>query len=273
MVNHRFSLVTLSAVLSFALVSNSSAVALSVLANQTKADDGVTALMRAARDGEREDINRLLAHGVAINARDAYGWTALKYAAANGDSEIVKRLLDNRADINASDEEDQTPLMAAAIYRNFRVVKILIEKGADLNRTDKKGDSALTKALRAKDTSIVEALKGNGAVEIDGSQSKEMTVTKPEAHDFTRPVPLNFPQPRYTTKARKEGIQGTVRARVLVDLDGTVKRCRILTGLPYGLTEQAIVAANEMRFKPASKAGQSVAYVLPVEIEFRLRSR
>ncbi len=87
----------------------------------------------------------------------------------------------------------------------------------------------------------------------------------------SKPIALNRPQPRYTEEARKNKIQGNVRARVLIGADGQVKQVKILSGLPDGLDEQAIQAAYQLRFKPAMKNGQPVAYWQPVEIEFNLR--
>lgn len=86
-----------------------------------------------------------------------------------------------------------------------------------------------------------------------------------------RPVPLNAPQPRYTEEARKNKIQGIVVARVLVGADGAVKQVRITRGLPDGLDEQAIQAAHQLRFRPAMKGGQPVAFWQSVQIEFNLR--
>jgi TonB family protein len=86
-----------------------------------------------------------------------------------------------------------------------------------------------------------------------------------------RPVPLNAPQPRYTEEARKNKIQGTVIARVLVGADGSVKQVRITRGLPDGLDEQAIQAAYQLRFRPAMKGGQPVSFWQAVSIEFNLR--
>jgi TonB family protein len=86
-----------------------------------------------------------------------------------------------------------------------------------------------------------------------------------------KPVPLNYPSPRYTEEARKNKIQGTVRARVLVAADGSVKQVHIVRGLPDGLDEQAIQAAYQLRFRPAMKAGQPVAFWVAVDIEFNLR--
>jgi len=87
----------------------------------------------------------------------------------------------------------------------------------------------------------------------------------------SKPIALNSPQPRYTEEARKNKIQGNVTARVLVGADGQVKQVKITRGLPDGLDEQAIQAAYQLRFKPAMKGGQPVAYWIPVLIEFNLR--
>jgi protein TonB len=93
------------------------------------------------------------------------------------------------------------------------------------------------------------------------------------ARPLKRPetIQLNSPQPRYTEDARKNKIQGTVTARLLIGSDGVVKRVTITRGLPDGLDEQAIQAAYQLRFKPAMKGGQPVAYQMSVLIEFNLR--
>ncbi|HVG19983.1 MAG TPA: TonB family protein [Blastocatellia bacterium] len=86
-----------------------------------------------------------------------------------------------------------------------------------------------------------------------------------------QPIPLNSPQPRYTEEARKNKIQGTVLARVLIGADGAIKQVRITRSLPDGLDEMAIQAAYQLRFKPAMKGGQPVAMWKAVAIEFNLR--
>jgi len=86
-----------------------------------------------------------------------------------------------------------------------------------------------------------------------------------------KPIALNNPSPRYTEEARKNKIQGTVRVRVLIGADGGVKQVRMVRGLPDGLEEEAIRAAYQLRFRPAMKGGQPVAFWTPVDIEFNLR--
>jgi outer membrane biosynthesis protein TonB len=45
----------------------------------------------------------------------------------------------------------------------------------------------------------------------------------------------------------------------------------MVRGLPDGLEEEAIRAAYQLRFRPAMKGGQPVAFWTPVDIEFNLR--
>ena len=89
--------------------------------------------------------------------------------------------------------------------------------------------------------------------------------------DATPPVLLNMPAPRYTEIARNKKVQGKVTARVLVGEDGIVKGFEIISGLPYGLNEQAEIAARNMRFKPAVKNGRPVEMWIAIEIGFSLR--
>jgi len=86
------------------------------------------------------------------------------------------------------------------------------------------------------------------------------------------PVLLNRPRPLFTEEARRNKIQGIVRVKVLVEATGAVKEVVVTRGLPDGLSEQAIRAAYEMRFRPAMKDGRPVSYWLNnVEVEFNLR--
>jgi TonB family protein len=93
----------------------------------------------------------------------------------------------------------------------------------------------------------------------------------PQSVVDSKPVALNNPRPNYTEAARQNKIQGNIRAKVLVGPDGDVKKVSILSHLPDGLDEQAIEAAYKLRFRPAMKNGQGVAYWVTVEIGFTLR--
>ena len=78
------------------------------------------------------------------------------------------------------------------------------------------------------------------------------------------------PLPKYTREARRVGVQGVVVLKVLLLGDGKLDRVRVVRRLPYGLTENAILVACQIKFKPAMKAGQPVAQWLNVQYAFRL---
>jgi len=86
----------------------------------------------------------------------------------------------------------------------------------------------------------------------------------------SKPVRLNSPRPQYTEAARANKVSGTVVLRVQVDVDGNVAAVRLVSGLPYGLTEQAMDVARHTKFKPAMKDGKPVAYWVGLEINFNL---
>jgi len=77
------------------------------------------------------------------------------------------------------------------------------------------------------------------------------------------------PDPAYTREARRVGVQGVVILKVLLG-DGKLDRVRVVRRLPYGLTENAIRAACEIKFKPAKKAGKEVSQWVTLEYVFRL---
>jgi protein TonB len=86
----------------------------------------------------------------------------------------------------------------------------------------------------------------------------------------TRAVITAKPKPSYTKEARRNGVQGFVRLKVLLSASAKITRVRVVKGLPAGLTENGIRAACKMEFKPAIKDGQPVAQWLIAEYVFRL---
>jgi TonB family protein len=87
----------------------------------------------------------------------------------------------------------------------------------------------------------------------------------------SRPQPLSHPRPNYTEEARRNKVEGNVRVRALVGADGSVKQVRVVAGLPDGLNEEVVQAVKKVRFKPAIKNGQPVAYWVPLDVEFNLK--
>jgi TonB family protein len=52
--------------------------------------------------------------------------------------------------------------------------------------------------------------------------------------------------------------------------NGTMEVNRVVSGLGHGLDENAVRAAQQIKFKPAKRDGQPVDFPARVRIEFRL---
>ena len=58
--------------------------------------------------------------------------------------------------------------------------------------------------------------------------------------------------------------------RAILAADETVKHIEVITGLPDGLSERAIEAARQIKFKPAIKDGKPVSVWVEVEYQFQI---
>ncbi|MEM1442782.1 MAG: ankyrin repeat domain-containing protein [Verrucomicrobiota bacterium] len=65
-----------------------------------KRDEGVTDMMRAAKEGDLAAIERLVSSGSDVNEKSAYSWTPLMFAAREGHTEVVRALLDAGAKVD-----------------------------------------------------------------------------------------------------------------------------------------------------------------------------
>ncbi|MFN6204257.1 MAG: TonB family protein [Acidobacteriota bacterium] len=85
-----------------------------------------------------------------------------------------------------------------------------------------------------------------------------------------RPTILYKEKAKYTEEARQNKIQGTVVLNVVFTADGRITNIRVVRGLPDGLTEKAIEAAQRIRFNPAVKSGVPVSVRGNLEFTFNL---
>lgn len=81
---------------------------------------------------------------------------------------------------------------------------------------------------------------------------------------------LSYPKPDYTAEGRELKIQGDVVLQVRFSADGAVHVIRVVRGLGHGLDEQAIRAAEQTRFKPATRDGKPVDFTTLFHVEFQL---
>jgi len=91
--------------------------------------------------------------------------------------------------------------------------------------------------------------------------------------DDGRTTPIKIiskPRPSYTDSARSNNISGTIRLLVGFGADGTIKHIMVLRSLGYGLDEQAVAAARQIRFEPVKEDGKPVSVVKQVEYSFMI---
>jgi TonB family protein len=87
----------------------------------------------------------------------------------------------------------------------------------------------------------------------------------------TLPTVVKQVQPKYTTDALKDGIQGTVVLAVVVKDDGSIGDVSVEESLDQELDQQAIEAMRQWEFKPGTKDGKPVAVRVRTQLRFTLK--
>jgi serine/threonine-protein phosphatase 6 regulatory ankyrin repeat subunit A/serine/threonine-protein phosphatase 6 regulatory ankyrin repeat subunit B len=121
-------------------------------------------LFDAAKRGDLNKVQKLLAQGADVNAKRNDGATPLMMAAYHGRMDVCELLISKGADINSQDEDGKTALMwTASDHRHTDVCELLISRGADVNSKDYYGQTALTWAAGNGYKDICELLISKGA--------------------------------------------------------------------------------------------------------------
>jgi TonB family protein len=131
-------------------------------------------------------------------------------------------------------------------------------------------------------TGIATPGKGDGrssgkGVQTSGFGAQEVAQVKPgsqrtlDSGPATTSVEITFkPNPAYTEEARGLKLEGEVLLEVSFGANGQLHVNRVVRGLGHGLDENAIAAANKMRFKPAMRNGQPMDSTAIVHVVFQL---
>jgi len=86
----------------------------------------------------------------------------------------------------------------------------------------------------------------------------------------TKAIIFSKPEPSYTEQARHHNTRGVVRLSAVLAADGQVKNILAIKRLPDGLTENAIAAARQIKFTPATLDGQPVSQLVVLEYNFNI---
>jgi TonB family protein len=92
-----------------------------------------------------------------------------------------------------------------------------------------------------------------------------------EVKNMTVPRPLKYGEAEFSDEARRKHFSGTVVLAFMVTEDGLPVNVHVVSPLGMGLDEQAIKAASQYRFKPATLEGIPVPFPSVVIVSFRFR--
>jgi TonB family protein len=89
----------------------------------------------------------------------------------------------------------------------------------------------------------------------------------------TTPQVIKQVNAEYTSDARRAKIQGTVLVECVIQTDGTVGSAKIIRSLDptFGLDQEALKAARQWRFTPATRNGEAVPVLVTIEVTFSLK--
>lgn len=110
---------------------------------------------------------------------------------------------------------------------------------------------------------------GNGSNRI-GGEPNGSDKGIPVMSENLKPTILSREKAKYTEEARRNNVQGTVMLTIVFGADGRIHVIRTVRGLPHGLTETSIEAAQKIRFHPAVQNGKPVSVRATLEFNFAL---
>lgn len=103
-----------------------------------------------------------------------------------------------------------------------------------------------------------------------GREASQETCAGPiyKASEVSRRVTFSSrPAPSLTDEAMANAVRGQVVLSAVLCTSGRVTDIQVIEGLPFGVTERAIVAALQTEFTPAEKDGQAVS--VPTRFVFK----
>lgn len=130
------------------------------------------------------------------------------------------------------------------------------------------GDSAaVSPSARSAGAAVHEAGFASAAAPLSSGRSSP--AERPAIQIMPAEI-LSKPAPLYTREARNLRIEGEVLLEVVLHASGDLQVLRLVRGLGHGLDDNAVKAAEKIRFKPAMKDGQPADSTVVLHVIFQL---
>jgi len=117
------------------------------------------AIHDAARAGDADEVERLIAAGVDVDEKDLSDKTPLHWGVDAGHMDVVQVLAAKGANVDATDFAHWTPVMFAVLGQHEVILEFLIAKGADVNVPDSDGITPMDYATYRNYVGVVAILK------------------------------------------------------------------------------------------------------------------
>jgi protein TonB len=88
--------------------------------------------------------------------------------------------------------------------------------------------------------------------------------------DVKAPIVQHRVDPVYPDMARKTRVAGIVIVEAIINKDGSVEQVKVIKGLPMGMSESAVEAVKQWKFKPGTLNGEPVDVIFNLTVNFKL---
>ncbi len=122
------------------------------------ATEAELAMIAAAAEGDQRTVERVLAEGARVDARDGRGQTALIVASWRNDLPLACRLIAAGADVNAKDDTEQSAYLIATSEGYLDLLRATLAAGADVHSLDSFRGTGLIRAAERGHVAVVEEL-------------------------------------------------------------------------------------------------------------------
>jgi periplasmic protein TonB len=111
--------------------------------------------------------------------------------------------------------------------------------------------------------------------QVGGTGTETAAPEKPEGPlrvggDVKAPLVQHRVEPVYPDMARKTRVAGIVIVEAIINKDGSVEQVKVIKGLPMGMSESAVEAVKQWKFKPGTLNGQPVDVIFNLTVNFKL---
>ena len=127
-------------------------------------------LLKACKEENIEEVERLLAEGEDVNFKNKTGLTALMIASNKGLVEIATSLINAGANVDDANKGGATPLMLASTKGHTEIVALLIAAEANIDIKNENGATALSTARKKGYIEIIELIEKVDSKSLDDTK-------------------------------------------------------------------------------------------------------